>query len=72
MTFLNVMVSSTDCLGYINACSMAWALISAEATVKELCTRISSSSTWARRERSSRTVSRNCFISSSRLSFSSL
>ena len=72
MTFLKVMVSSTDCLGYISACSMDWALISAEATVKEPWTRIRSCSTWARRARSSRTVSKNCFISSSRLSLSSL
>ena len=66
------MSSSTPCLGYMRACSKALPLIRAEATVKELCTRISSSSTWARRVRTSRTVSRNCFINSSRLSLSSL
>ena len=66
------MSSSTLCLGYISACSMAAPLMRAEATVKEPCTRISSSSTWLRRARTSRTVSRNCFISSSRLSLSSL
>ena len=72
MMFLLVCVNSTLCLGYRSACSKASEDMRAEATVKDLCTVISSSSTSARRARTSRTVSRNCFISSSRLSFSSL
>ena len=72
MMFLVVWVSCTLCLGYSSACSRAWELIRAEATVNASWTVISSSSTSCRRLRTSRTVSRNCFISSSRLSFSSL
>ena len=72
MIFLVVCVSFTLCLGSSSACSSAWELMSAEATVKAPWTVISSSSTSCRRARTSRTVSRNCFISSSRLSFSSL
>src|SRR5699024_10453938 len=44
----------------------------AEATVKEAWARMSPSSTRRRKARFSRTTSMNCFISSSRLSFSSL
>ena len=44
----------------------------AEATVKEPWARISPSSTLFRRARFSRTTSMNCFMSSSRLSLSSL
>jgi len=72
MMFWKLMVRSTDCLGYMRDCSSISVDMRAEATVKDPWARIRASSTLARRARFSRTTSRNCFISSSRLSFRSL
>ena len=55
-----------------SACSNPSGDIRADATVNEPWARINPSSTRRRRVRFSRTLSRNCFISSSRLSLSSL
>ena len=72
MMFRKDIFSATLCLGYSRACSSISGDMTAEATVNDPWAFINPSSTRFRTARFSRTTSRNCFISSSRLSFSSL
>ena len=72
MIFLNFISSSTLCFGYSRACSSISGDIMAAATVKAAFACSSPFSTLARSSRFFLTMSRNCFINSSRLSLRSL
>ena len=72
MMFFDVMSSSTLCFGYSRACSSISGLMRAAATVKAALARSRPASTFWRSSRFRRTISRNCFISSSLLSLRSL
>ena len=70
--FLNVISRETLCFGRRSDCSSISGDIIADATAKFFCARIRACSTRARKSRLMRTISKNCFISSSRLSLSNL